>query len=94
MLMAVLAQAPALAAEPARTQCADTDKACIFSQMKQHAVRRAATWEAERGRPLPERVGPAPAMLVDHLTLDNRLNDFPGRAARGSARSGFRARPA
>ncbi|MGZ5786799.1 MAG: hypothetical protein ACXWJM_12845 [Ramlibacter sp.] len=79
MLVAALGQAPALASEPAGGDCADTDKACIFSQMHQHAVRRAATWDAERSRPLPERVRPAPAMLVEYLNLDNRLNDFPDR---------------
>jgi hypothetical protein len=91
MLMAVLAPAPALAAEPARGDCGDTDKACIFARMKQHAARRAATWAPQRGRSLTERVGPAPAMLVDYLTLDNRLNDFPDRPRIASPDAAFMA---
>jgi hypothetical protein len=91
MLAALLAARVVLAAEPAAAACTDAEKACIFDQMSRHAVRRAASWDAEHSRPLLERARAAPAMLVEYLDLDNRLNDLKDRPRTATPDAGFMA---
>jgi hypothetical protein len=91
LVLMAFAWGPALADEPPAAPCADSDKACIFQQLSTHAVRRAATWRGESGRAVPERVNPAPAMLVEYLNLDNRLNDFPQRPRAAAPDAAFMA---
>lgn len=74
----VLAAAGALAG-CASGPCASSDKACLRQAMQTHVVRDAAFWQADRARPVVQRVGPAPPQLVEYLNLDNVLNGYPER---------------
>ncbi len=66
---------------PAHAACADTDKACLLKALRAHPVRTLGHWAPQLAKPVVERLGPAPAGLVEYLGLDNRLNGFPERPA-------------
>lgn len=71
--------APLALASCASGPCHSSDKACLWQAMQAHVVRDTAFWQADRARPLVQRVGPAPPRLVEYLNLDNVLNGFPER---------------
>ncbi|MCW5592790.1 MAG: hypothetical protein KIS74_11880 [Burkholderiales bacterium] len=88
---ALAAWAGCAPAQPAAVaECAKLGKEgreCLLRAMRAHPAKSAAFWEAVQSRPIDERLGPAPAELVDYLHLDNAANGFPEkpRASRPSA---------
>ena len=75
--MLLLAAAPLQAAFP--RLCTAADAACMKRDIRNHAARRLETWKADLARPLDTRVGPAPPVLIDYLTLDNTNQGFTQR---------------
>ena len=69
------AQAQAVLAMP----CLDADKVCAGKALREHRVRRLDHWQQARDLPKAERIAPAPADLVEYLTLDNISNGYPER---------------
>jgi hypothetical protein len=59
--------------------CYPGDKACLREAITNHPVRSAASWQADRGRPVAQRIAPAPHRLVEFITMDNVLHGFPER---------------
>jgi hypothetical protein len=84
-LMLACAVAQDLDAAP----CRDADKGCLLRAIRSHAVHKLSAWEADRARPLPDRVGAAPPLMVEYLNLDNRLNDYPERPRAAKLDSAF-----
>lgn len=79
--------------QPACSQrCTGTrSKDCAAQALKKHAAHDLATWQADLARPLDQRIGPAPATLVEYLELDNILNGIPGRPRSASPDAQFMA---
>jgi hypothetical protein len=59
--------------------CAETDKECALKAAVAHPVRRIESWAKTLALPVEQRIGPAPAALVQFLALDNIANGFPER---------------
>lgn len=59
--------------------CADADRDCISKAYTKHQVRYAKFWADELAKPFTERLGPAPAALVDYLALANKADGYQGR---------------
>jgi hypothetical protein len=59
--------------------CLETDKDCVTAAHREHVVNRISFWKASLDKPLLQRIGPAPAELIDYLKLDNILNEYPER---------------
>ena len=74
-----LCAAAAAAQERPDLPCAPTDKPCLFKALREHRANRAASWSEALARPVEQRFGPAPPMLVESLTLDNLVSGFPER---------------
>jgi hypothetical protein len=72
---AVLPQA-AMAQVPA---CADNSQDCVVVVPERHVVTKQAYWKAALAKPVEQRIGPAPAELLDYLTQDNIRNSLPNR---------------
>ena len=47
--------------------------------MKIHVAGKIGTWRTAMSLPLAERIGPAPASLVEYITLDNIRGGYPER---------------
>lgn len=75
LVLVALLQPQTAAALP----CAETDKDCAQAALKTHAAGRVATWQTMLSLPVAERIGPAPAHLVEYITLDNIANGYPER---------------
>lgn len=73
VLLLELSCASALAAE-----CTEPSPECVAA-LKAHVVKSQAYWEPALARPLLERIGPAPAEVVDFITRDNIMRGFPNR---------------
>lgn len=84
--LALACAAPALAQSPSAA-CPDASRECLIRAMRAHPAKGAAFWKAWLAKPVAERLGPAPAELVEFLHLDNAANGFPEkpRASRLSA---------
>ena len=58
--------------ESAQTpNCGDDDRACAARALDNHPVARVAYWKSALAKPLEQRVGTAPAALIEYLRLDN-----------------------
>ena len=77
--VAWLLLAPALAQQAGGLACPPSDKACVKQAIRNHAVGRVDSWQADLARPLNDRVGVAPPRLIEFLTLDNMVQGFPQR---------------
>lgn len=91
-LVAVVAMAlssPVAAQDPARVPCAGNDKACAKQALRIHPVRGIAMWQSDIARPLDARIAPAPAALVEYLTLDNISHGYPQRPRAAVLEPGF-----
>ena len=89
MAMLMVAAAPVQAAFP--RLCAATDPACMKRDIRNHAARRLDTWKAELARPLDSRIGPAPPVLIDYLTIDNMNQGFAQRPRSSAPEPAFMA---
>ena len=67
---------PAQAQPTPAASCPVTDKPCLMKAMKAHPVRTSGFWKPALGRPIAERLGPAPVALVEYLQMDNHFNGF------------------
>jgi len=59
--------------------CKDTDRACLSKAFVNHPVRTLSFWEEEMSKPRSARIGPAPAALLEYLSLGNKLDGFAER---------------
>lgn len=87
----VLAQGLAFAQDAPRLPCPAADKPCLRKALQAHPVRRIESWRSELQRPLDSRIGPAPAPLVEYLTMDNMAQGFPQRPTAALLEPGFAA---
>lgn len=46
---------------------------------RNHITRKLAYWQGALAKPVTERIGPAPAELVDYLALDNIINGYANK---------------
>lgn len=46
---------------------------------RNHITRKLAFWQDALAKPVTERIGPAPAELVDYLALDNTINGYANK---------------
>ena len=79
MLIATLVANVGLAQPAPSLVCADKDIKCARKALKNHAAGRNDTWRAALSLPIAERIGPAPASLVEFIVLDNIANEYPDR---------------
>jgi hypothetical protein len=63
------------------------DRDALRKSLDRHPARNVATWKALIGKPLRERILPAPAVLIDYIVADNQYQGYPDRphAATGDA---------
>jgi hypothetical protein len=80
----------ALAQEPT-LPCPPGDKACARALMKTHPAKHPEFWKAALARPLEERIGPAPAELVELIALDNVAQGYPNKPRRSRLDADFLA---
>ena len=66
-------------AQEARLPCAQGDKACAREALKRHPAKRLEFWKAALAKPVEQRIGPAPAALIEILALDNVANGYPNK---------------
>lgn len=78
-LLLLLALAQAAAAQEPKLPCAYGDKECARKTLFAHPAKKLAFWGAAFAKPVDERLGAAPAELVEILALDNIGNGFPNR---------------
>jgi hypothetical protein len=69
--------------------CAPGDKPCVLQLLKSHPAKRLATWKPALAKPVQDRVGPAPAALVELIALDNLANNFPNKPKPASPPADF-----
>jgi hypothetical protein len=69
--------------------CDKTDNECITRTLRAHPAHRFADWQPMFEKPLIERIGPAPAKVVDYLTLDNIVNGWNERPRATQAPASF-----
>ncbi|MFH1982272.1 MAG: hypothetical protein ABIL58_10525 [Pseudomonadota bacterium] len=78
----------AATALPAGTGHTD-DQAALRQVVDTHPARAAATWQALAGKPIKDRILPAPAVLIDYLIADNQYQGYPDRPRPAVVDSGF-----
>ena len=83
--------APSTAQESLKVPCAEKDVPCLEKALKQHPATRMETWKTALAKPSAERIGAAPAALVEYLTLDNILNGYPDRPRPAQLNAALRA---
>ena len=71
--------------------CAEKDTPCLEKALKQHPATRMETWKTALAKPSAERIGAAPAALVEYLALDNILNGYPDRPRPAQLNAALRA---
>ena len=79
VLLCVALLALATHAQEARSPCAKGDKACAREVLKRHPAKQPGFWRAALAQPVEQRIGPAPAELIEILTLDNVVHGYPNR---------------
>jgi hypothetical protein len=57
----------------------ERDAACAAAAMRRHPAVWLRSWRGALQRPLEDRIGPAPPVLLDYLLLDNLHGGFPNR---------------
>jgi hypothetical protein len=68
-----------LASGGSAAACGDADKDCAKAAQLGHVANRLEFWKPALARPLAERIGPAPAELVEYVRLENIVNDYAER---------------
>lgn len=91
LLCMALWLAPSLAQGTWQLPCVETDTACLQKAIRQHPATRLETWKAALAKPSAERIGAAPAALLEYLTLDNILNGYPDRPQPAQINAGLRS---
>ena len=72
-------------------RCAEIDRSCISKAFTEHRVRNASFWADEMAKPRSARLGPAPAALLDYLTLGNVMDGFRERPRAAALDAAFMA---
>jgi hypothetical protein len=72
----LLLASPALAQEPSRP-CPPGDRDCMVEAIVSSPAKKLAFWSAAMRKPMAERIGPAPAALIEMLRLANALEQLP-----------------
>ena len=67
-----------------RVPCANGDKACVLKLLRDHPAKKLDYWKSALAKPIRERIGPAPAALVELIALDNVANSFPNKPRSGT----------
>ncbi|HVT34564.1 MAG TPA: hypothetical protein VHE37_03195 [Nevskiaceae bacterium] len=57
--------------------CTAGDRDCARAAIRNHPARRIEFWNRMLSRPLVQRIGPAPQVLLDYLVLDNTAQGVP-----------------
>jgi hypothetical protein len=71
--------------------CAAGDKACAFKALQSHPAKTMAFWSDTFKAPLEQRIAPAPAGLVELLSLDVMVNGFRNHPRASTLEDDFRA---
>ncbi len=79
VLLCVALLACAAHSQPAGSPCATGDRACARKVLERHPAKQAGFWKAALAKPVEERIGPAPAELIEILTLDNVVHGYPNQ---------------
>jgi len=69
--------------EAPKVPCAAGDKPCALKLARDHRAKKLETWKAALAKPPKDRIGPAPAALVELIALDNIANAFPNKPRSG-----------
>lgn len=72
----LFALAAAAVFAPSRHSAAEPDFEKLRDELGRHPARLHATFAAFQSRPLEQRIQPAPAVLVEYLGQNNRLNGY------------------
>jgi hypothetical protein len=59
--------------------CAANDKSCARAALRTSPVKKLAFWKDALAKPLEQRIGAAPAEVIELLALDNIANGFPNQ---------------
>lgn len=60
-------------------RCQAADQEALRAVLDTHPARAAATWQNLAGKPIRERILPAPAVLIDYLIADNQYQGYTDR---------------
>lgn len=66
-------------AQEAKLPCAQGDKACAREALKRHPAKSPAFWKSALAKPVEQRIGPAPAEVIEMLALDNVVHGYPNK---------------
>jgi len=75
--------------EAPKIPCAPGDKACVLKLLKDHTAKKLETWKTALAKPVMDRIGPAPAALVELIAMDNVANAFPNKPRSGKPPADF-----
>jgi hypothetical protein len=90
-LAAALISAECGFAQDTELPCAAGDKACAFRALQSHPAKTMAFWSDAFKLPLEQRIAPAPAGLVELLSLDVMANGYPNHPRASILEDDFRA---
>jgi hypothetical protein len=79
MLLLFAAILTATGCRQALRDCAANDKNCAAKAAQNHVAKQFSYWTGAFAKPLDQRIGPAPAELVEYINLDNIANGFPDK---------------
>ena len=79
LLLLFLCGAPGALAQDTSLPCASGDRACARELLKKHPAKQPEFWKATLSRPVGERIGAAPAELIELLALDNVAHEYPNK---------------
>ena len=69
--------------------CELADKACAVRALKDHVVTQREFWNAALARPARERIGAAPAALLEYVRLDNIHGELANQPRQARLTPGF-----
>lgn len=76
-------------AQEAKVPCTKGDKACAREVLKRHPAKKHDFWKAALAKPVEQRIGPAPAELIEILALDNVVHGYPNKPRAPRLTAGF-----
>ena len=72
-------QTAAFAQTPIASSCKNDDRKCATELRSQNPIKKMQYWKSAFNKPVEQRIGSAPAELVDYLYLDNIAGGFPNK---------------
>lgn len=76
-LLVAAAVLPQVAPPQGQATCTDGQDCAVV--LRNHVIKTRAYWQQAFARPLEQRIGPAPAELIDFITQDNIKNEIANR---------------